>query len=283
MMHLVSPIHSSRSKFVAFSDYWAKDDEFGYSGSGIHRSLREDVLERMPPPELKATVMGVVSKTKPAGSSSGGDLSGNDAIASPVPKGQSNGNQDLLADIFGSSGSTLTPRSSTGAISPPQKFPKSQQSTIDDILGLFGNTPFTTAATTLTPPANFMAASSPPCRRPCGGTYATRSTATHIIHCVRRELKITLTLRASPAKPGVVVITLARFQVSGGTPATGLTFQAAVPKEADVFDPCGHMFCFSLPMSNPDVGPGSVETQQMRVIAPVGCVYVPGYRLTGGA
>ncbi|KAJ3711048.1 adaptin N terminal region-domain-containing protein [Lentinula raphanica] len=245
--------------------------------------LREGVLERMPPPELKATVMGVVSENKPVGSSSGGDLLGNDEIASPVPNGQSNGNQDLLADIFGSSGSTSTPGPSTGATSPPQK---SQQSTIDDILGLFGNTPSTTAATTATPPAGFMAASSPPppsmasnplsafsipsSQSPAPAPPAPAPAAaptppaaprlTSYTAYEKNSLKITLTPQTSAAKPGVVMI-LARFQVSGGTPATGLTFQAAVPKSQQLQ---------MLPMSNPDVGPGSVETQQMRVIAPVG-------------
>ncbi|KAJ3968404.1 adaptin N terminal region-domain-containing protein [Lentinula raphanica] len=245
--------------------------------------LREGVLERMPPPELKATVMGVVSENKPVGSSSGGDLLGNDEIASPVPNGQSNGNQDLLADIFGSSGSTSTPGPSTGATSPPQK---SQQSTIDDILGLFGNTPSTTAATTATPPAGFMAASSPPppsmasnplsafsipsSQSPAPAPPAPVPAAaptppaaprlTSYTAYEKNSLKITLTPQTSAAKPGVVMI-LARFQVSGGTPATGLTFQAAVPKSQQLQ---------MLPMSNPDVGPGSVETQQMRVIAPVG-------------
>ncbi|KAJ3755070.1 adaptin N terminal region-domain-containing protein [Lentinula raphanica] len=245
--------------------------------------LREGVLERMPPPELKATVMGVVSENKPVGSSSGGDLLGNDEIASPVPNGQSNGNQDLLADIFGSSGSTSAPGPSTGATSPPQK---SQQSTIDDILGLFGNTPSTTAATTATPPAGFMAASSPPppsmasnplsafsmpsSQSPAPAPPAPVPVAaptppaaprlTSYTAYEKNSLKITLTPQTSAAKPGVVMI-LARFQVSGGTPATGLTFQAAVPKSQQLQ---------MLPMSNPDVGPGSVETQQMRVIAPVG-------------
>ena len=30
-----------------------------------------------------------------------------------------------------------------------------------------------------------------------------------------------------------------------------------------------------LPMSNPSVNPGSVETQQMRVVAPIGVSYIP--------
>ncbi|KAJ3881280.1 adaptin N terminal region-domain-containing protein [Lentinula edodes] len=242
--------------------------------------LREGVLERMPPPELKATVMGVVSENKPVGSSSGGDLLGNDEVASPTTNGTNS--QDLLADIFGSSGATSapTPGPSAGAANPP---PKSQQSTIDDILGLFGNTPSTTLATTATPPPGFMASSSPapqitsnslsafsiptsqspvPVHTPAPAAPAPPAVSrlTSYTAYEKNSLKITLTPQTSPAKPGVVMI-LARFQVVGAAPATGLTFQAAVPKSQQLQ---------MLPMSNPNVGPGSVETQQMRVIAPVG-------------
>ncbi|KAJ3745639.1 adaptin N terminal region-domain-containing protein [Lentinula detonsa] len=244
--------------------------------------LREGVLERMPPPELKATVMGVVSENKPVGSSSGGDLLGNDEVASPITNGQSTGNQDLLADIFGSSG---TPSASISGPSASTASPqKSQQSTIDDILGLFGNTPSTTPATAAGPPPGFMSTSSPPppmttdplsafsistSQSPAPAPTPTAPAAPAPLAASRlmsysayekNSLKITLTPQTSPAKPGVVMI-LARFQVSGGTPATGLSFQAAVPKSQQLQ---------MLPMSNPDINPGSVETQQMRVIAPVG-------------
>jgi len=40
-----------------------------------------------------------------------------------------------------------------------------------------------------------------------------------------------------------------------------LNFQAAVPKSQQLQ---------MLPMSSPDVNPGATETQQMRVVAPVG-------------
>jgi len=57
------------------------------------------------------------------------------------------------------------------------------------------------------------------------------------------------------------VMIMARFQVSGVAEAVGLNFQAAVPKSQQLQ---------MLPMSNPNIKPGSVETQQMRVVAPVG-------------
>jgi len=74
------------------------------------------------------------------------------------------------------------------------------------------------------------------------------------------ELKITLTPQTSPTKPGVVMIR-AQFQVTGSNPATGVNFQAAVPKSQQLQ---------MLPMTNANVNPGGVETQQMRVLAPVG-------------
>lgn len=45
----------------------------------------------------------------------------------------------------------------------------------------------------------------------------------------KNDLKITLTPQTSPTKPGVVMI-LARFQVAGNQVASGISFQAAVPK-----------------------------------------------------
>lgn len=45
----------------------------------------------------------------------------------------------------------------------------------------------------------------------------------------KNELKITLTPQTSAARPGVVNI-MARFQVTGSNVASGLNFQAAVPK-----------------------------------------------------
>jgi len=73
-------------------------------------------------------------------------------------------------------------------------------------------------------------------------------------------MKITLTPQVSAAKPGVVNI-LARFQVSGGNAATAMNFQAAVPRTQQLQ---------MLPMSNTSVNPGATETQQLRVMAPVG-------------
>lgn len=230
--------------------------------------VRAGVLERMPPPELKATVMGVVSENKPVGSvqpSKDGDLLGDDIPGgAPVANGSvpavAQNNQDLLAEIFGSS-------SSPAASSPAPA--QSQKSTVQDILGLFDSpstsspvpapdqaTPYATSNGA--PPAfsafNLAQVQTPP-PQPPAQPRLTAYTAYD-----KNELRITLTPQTSPQKPGVVNI-LARFQATGSTSAAGLNFQAAVPKSQQLQ---------MLPMSNPDVQPGAVETQQMRVVAPVG-------------
>lgn len=184
-------------------------------------------------------------------------------------------NQDLLAEIFGNSASP-----SPSTMSPPAQ---SQKSTVDDILGLFGSSgPVATPVSTHTPPSNISSAfslpqtQSPPPPPPQATPRLTSYTAYE-----KNELKVTLTPQTSAARPGVVVI-LARFQTTGGSPVTGLNFQAAVPKvfpnltiikssyNADVSSHSQSQQLQMLPMSSPDVNPGAVETQQMRVVAPVG-------------
>ncbi|THU99104.1 Adaptor protein complex AP-1 gamma subunit [Dendrothele bispora CBS 962.96] len=247
--------------------------------------VREGVLERMPPPELKVTVMGVVSENKPVGSSSGGDLLINDdVVTSPTTNGQAGGktNDDLLAEIFGGSSGTPAVPDTSGPSSPSAQ-PNSQKSTIDDILGLFGNSPSTTTTTSSPSPASGLeglaglsTSSSPPpttsasnpmsafslpqTQPPAPATQPAPSRLTSYTAYEKNDLKITLTPQTSAAKPGIVNI-LARFQVAGSTPVTGIVFQAAVPKTQQLQ---------MLPMSKPDVNPGSTETQQMRVVAPVG-------------
>ncbi|EEB96777.1 hypothetical protein MPER_04032, partial [Moniliophthora perniciosa FA553] len=217
--------------------------------------LRAGVLERMPPPELKATVMGVVSENKPVGSSSGGDLIGlDDSISTSSANGlAAQGSQDLLNEIF----STTTPSTSSGG-GGTTPAPKSQQSTIDDILGLFG-TPSNTAPVSA-PPPGFNPASSPPPTNPTSAFSLPQSQSpastpvpvpqaptapklTPYTAYERNNLKITLTPPTSAAKPGIVMI-LARFQVTGSSAATGLQFQAAVPKSQQLQ---------MLPMSNPNI------------------------------
>ncbi|KAJ7043482.1 adaptin N terminal region-domain-containing protein [Mycena alexandri] len=222
--------------------------------------VKEGVLEKMPPPELKATVIGVVSEEKPVGSTRAApDLLGfedKDTMGSPPVNGHApaQDNAALLQDIFGGSDQSI-------ATSPPP----AQRSTVDDIMGLFGPGP---SAPTTSPPAAAIPVSNPMSAfnlpatqtpQPPPPQPAAPRLASYTAY-EKNELKITLTPQTSAAQPGTVMI-LARFQVAGSTAATGLSFQAAVPKSQQLQ---------MLPMSNPDINPGSVETQRMRVVAPVG-------------
>ncbi|ETW79068.1 hypothetical protein HETIRDRAFT_478419 [Heterobasidion irregulare TC 32-1] len=220
--------------------------------------VRVGVLERMPAPELKATVSGVVSENKPVGSTqTGKDV---DLIGDEIPSGATTGtsktpaiaqsDHDLLMDIFGGSSDTTPAQPSAPTVS--------QKSTVDDILGLFGSTSSTpTPAPALTPPAASLFASSP---SPAPPPQPTAPKLQSYIAYDKNELHVTLTPQTSPQRPGVVNV-LARFQVKGANMATGLNFQVAVPRTQQLQ---------MLPMSQPDIKPGTTETQQMRITAPPG-------------
>ncbi|KAF7309687.1 AP-1 complex subunit gamma [Mycena indigotica] len=218
--------------------------------------VKEGVLEKMPPPELKATVIGVVSEQKPVGSTKAtvvDDLLGSDDVVATSPATNvTQSNNDLLQGLL--VGGDVNPTSSS---SPP-----AARSVVDDIMSLFGPTPSTTApAPTPTPASNPMSVFNSIASTPAQPTPPpTQPRLTSYSAYDQNELKISLTPQTSPSQPGTVMI-LARFQVTGANAATGLSFQAAVPKSQQLQ---------MLPMSNSDVNPGSVETQKLRVIAPVG-------------
>jgi len=217
--------------------------------------VRVGVLERMPPPELKATVMDVVSENKPVGSTHHQieDLIDSEvpSAAGPTPNGQTATNENLIDELFGSSPS---PSPSTVASST-----RTQKSTVDDIMGLFDSSaPAAVSSPTQPLPSNAPSAFSLPQTQSPQPPAAPRLTSYNAYD--NNELKVTLTPQTVAGRPGVVNI-LARFQTAGGNPVTGLTFQAAVPKSQQLQ---------MLPMSSPHVNPGAIETQQMRVVAPVG-------------
>ncbi|KAF8273156.1 adaptin N terminal region-domain-containing protein [Lactarius quietus] len=222
--------------------------------------LRVGVLERMPPPELKATVTGIVSENKPVGSTKTADLLGDD-VSTPsehvvsVPGGQKT-NEDLLAEIFGGS----------SAMSPtPTSASQPQRTTASDILSLFDSptptqaaSPATSSLFDLTSPVTPTPAPAPAAAAPPPKPAAPRLQSYNAYN--KNDLVISLTPQRSATQKGVVDI-LARFQVTGSITATGVNFQVAVPKTQQLQ---------MQPMSRPDVNPGATETQQMRVTAPVG-------------
>lgn len=161
------------------------------------------------------------------------DLLGDD-VSSPTP--QANGqpaqnNQDLLAEIFGSSTPSTAPTS-------PQP-PSTSKSTVQDILDLFGSpnptvsTPSATLNTSQPPFSLLQTQTSPttsiaqPTPTPAPSAAPPRLASYTVYE--KNELKITLTPQTSAARPGVVNI-MARFQVTGSNAASTINFQAAVPK-----------------------------------------------------
>ncbi|KAI6010702.1 adaptin N terminal region-domain-containing protein [Pisolithus orientalis] len=211
--------------------------------------LKVGVLERMPLPEPKATVMGVVSENKPVGST------------------RATKDADLLGDDL------VSPSPQVNAV-PHQPQPvlhshhPSHKTAVQDILGLFDSpkpsTPSSAAVPSSTPQSAFsllqtqvQPVSSP---QPVSVQSSGAPRLTSYPAYEKNELKITLTPQTSAARPGIVNI-MARFQVTGSNTATGVNFQAAVPKSQQLQ---------MLPMSNSDIRPSATETQQMRVIAPPG-------------
>jgi AP-1 complex subunit gamma-1 len=196
------------------------------------------------------------------------DLLGDDVASTSVAPTTSTpvvqqSNQDLLAEIFGSSSNDAPSAAPVG--SPTSSTPANpQRKAVDDILGLFDTsaTPSKPAVSSASPalslsagPSLFDAASpSSPAPAPVPQPPKLPSYTAYDKH----GLEIQLTPKAG--QPGQVSI-LARFQVKESTPANGLNFQVAVPRTQQLQ---------MLPMSSPDVLPGKTETQQMRILAPPG-------------
>lgn len=152
-----------------------------------------------------------------------------DAPPTPSSINGQKGPQGDLASMFG-----LSPGSASQS-SPPSG--KSQRSAIDDILGLFDSS---SAGNTQPPPTSFSTPATQPLAAEPSLFDATPTPApapppptmprlAAYTAYDKHEMKITLTPQVSAGKPGVVNI-LARFQVTGLTPASSLNFQAAVPK-----------------------------------------------------
>ncbi|WVQ99305.1 hypothetical protein IAU59_006437 [Kwoniella sp. CBS 9459] len=241
------------------------------------RDIKMGVLERMPPPEIRATMMGTVSERKPVGSTRTDkdtvvDLIGDDSAPSTANgNGASSGpsTQDLLADIFGTGAADMSPSPSGSGASAAQ----TPRSAAADIMSLFDSTPAPASAASPPPVsgnANANAgslfdlvtpsASTPAAAAPVPAAQPPKAQLQSYPAYDKNGLKITLTPKVSPTQPGVIQI-LARFTSTAGEAISGVNFQVAVPKTQQLQMQA---------MSSSDIAAGGVETQQMRIHAPAG-------------
>ena len=246
--------------------------------------IRDGVLESMPPPEIKQTVLGTVSEAKPVGSTRSdkdalldlmGDempvASGGAAASAGAGAGASTqqSTHDLLADIFGGNDMGGAPAAAAPAAAATQK-PKSS---VNDILGLFGDSGSAPAPQTSAPPASSYggmdllggldsstSSTAAPAAAAAPAPAAPSPAPSAKAHTVynAHDLTITLTPTTNPARPDIVNIT-ARFTSTSSTPIAAVNFQAAVPKT--------HKLQMQA-ISNADIAPGATETQALRVMAP---------------
>ncbi|KNZ52053.1 AP-1 complex subunit gamma-1 [Puccinia sorghi] len=219
--------------------------------------IKTGVLERMPPPELKASVMGTVSEKRAVGSTrvdkdvsaqifclkSLVDLMGDEVVTSPTRGGTASvvttqTTQDLLADIFGGGEVTST------VSSQPAK------SSVNDILGLFGSdsTPVAQTAPTSSMFGDDLLGG--------GRVEQLPILPRSYIAYDQNGLQISLVPQKAPNANNILDVT-AQFVANGLGPIQNVVFQAAVPKTQKLK---------MLAISNSDISPGITETQQLRIM-----------------
>ncbi|KAL8342515.1 hypothetical protein RB601_004913 [Gaeumannomyces tritici] len=234
-----------------------------------YEQIRNGVLEKMPPPQIKESsrVLGEATK-KPAKASRKPkvvkpkeedllfDLMGDSSapVTSPASGGQNNA--DLLADILG--GATSAPPA--GSVSSPMA---AQQSNVASIMDLFGPGPSTpspapapAAAAAAAPPAAsasmdlFGAVSTPPPQAQAAAP------APPVGHPCYDGNGLNVTIQTQRNAEGAIQA-MARFRNSGGASLSDVGLQAAVPKSQKLQ---------LLSISTPQVDPGVEATQLMRVL-----------------
>ena len=210
--------------------------------------IKAGVLERMPPPEIRATIMGTVSERRSVGTTRTDkdtvvDLIGDD-LSAPTPVSTSTGpsTHDLLADIFGTNDASVSTDSPAAATTT--QAPSSKNA---DIMSLFASTsPSATPAPQASSgagslldlmsstPSSAPAATAPAAApAPAAAAAAAKPQLQSYPAYDKNSLKITLTPRVSPTQPGVVQI-LARFTASEAVQNVNL--QVAVPKVSLAID-----------------------------------------------
>lgn len=210
----------------------------------IMGDIKAGVLERMPPPEVRATIMGTVSERRAVGTTRqdkdtvvdliGEDISGSGQASNGPSTASLQSTQDLLADIFGGSSDTSSAPAAPAAAAP--------KSAAQDIMSLFDSSPAASSPAPppqpsqssvggglfdLVTPASAGASSPPAARSPPPSAPAQQIPQLQSYPAYdKNDLKITFTPKAGQ-QPGVVQI-LARFTSTALVQAVNL--QVAVPK-----------------------------------------------------
>lgn len=249
------------------------------------------VLEAMPPPEIRTTVVGTVSERRSVGSTRTDKDSLLDLMGDEMPS-ESNGvaglssgtganqrsvpqnTQDLLADIFGSGGDESAMPSSSSTAPPAHR--GGGQSSVNDIMDLFGGASVSAPASQQQPQNGLsMGASKAPSsdldifgsssqgsqqsQQPTPSLQAQKSAAPtpssqSYTAYEGKGLQILFTPKPNPTRPEIINI-LTTFTSS--VDISNLSLQAAVPKSQKLQ---------MLAASSTNVQPGKSETQQMRVM-----------------
>jgi len=223
-------------------------------------SIKTGVLERMPPPEIRQTVMGTAPSEKRAVGSLRRDkdalldLMGDESSpAEALPSAASRQTtHDLLADIFGSNDEPAA------VTSPAASAP------VNDIMSMFGSSSLSaqptgvSASSYTSNPTDDLFSSlggGTPSPAPAPASVAPTPTGPQPLEAYSANgLLITLTPMRDTNNPHVLNV-LAKFTAS--VPVAAVNFQAAVPKTQKLQ---------MLAMSKQEVVPGATETQQLRVM-----------------
>lgn len=152
----VTKIHQVLTRYETSVDMELQQRSVEFEALLKRQDIREGVLEAMPPPEIKTTMVGTVSEKRAVGSTRTDKDALLDLMGDEMPAGNtgsaaggiSNGSkaggapqstQDLLADIFGGgdSGGTSGAANVSGSGGAAGG---SGKASVNDILGLFGST-----------------------------------------------------------------------------------------------------------------------------------------------
>lgn len=226
-----------------------------------HESVRQGVLERMPPPEIKEEnrVLGPTTKiTKHKKKKSEAenllDLLGDDTSTAVSTNEPTSTSMDLLQDLF-------TPTTASNATVPTT----SSRSATNDILDLFGSSASQPAAAPAPQISNVDLFSSSPATK----TTAVATSAAQyplVTAFTKADLLLTMQPSQDSSNPGLIKIT-AKFK-NNGDQVSELNLQAAVPKS---------MKLQMQPLTSTELLPEGTATQAMRINAPAGVSLQPKF------